>query len=66
MDNILFFSALFLLTYVILVGLHQCSMENSFLDFIAGDGICSGLDDGVGNLSLLAIFSSLFYNFIIR
>lgn len=59
-------SLLLLLLYVFLIALHQCSMENSFLDFMGGNGICSRLDDGVGNLALLAIFSGLFHTFILQ
>jgi len=58
-------TAAVLFGYLLLFVLHQCSVENSYFEFIGGEDVCSNLDDGVGNLALLVLFSTLFYFFII-
>jgi hypothetical protein len=55
-----------LFVYLLLFLLHECSVENSYFEFIGGGDVCSNLDDGVGNLALLALFSSLFHLFVIK
>jgi hypothetical protein len=55
-----------LIIYLLLFVLLECSVENSYFEIIGGGDVCSNLDDGVGNLALLTLFSSLFYLFVIK
>lgn len=59
-------TAALLFAYLLLFVLHECSIENSYFESIGGGDMCSNLDDGVGNLALLTLFSSLFYLFVIK
>lgn len=55
-----------LFVYLLIFVLRECSVENSYFEIIGGGDMCSSLDDGVGNLALLTLFSSLFYLFVIK